>query len=142
MATKDAQKGGPNRDRRDRYLAVLRTVAYNVFTDVDQYGWRHAGIKAPTLVATLVRQGESPRDVHKSIQAALENDHLVSWRDREGNLRYTPATTAGLQAVVCAIADRDDPDKELLGQVNAAQMEAPETLDLDGYWPGTGGGLR
>lgn len=87
--------------RKDRYHAVLRTVAANT-TEVQPPGIRPAHIKVH-----LVSNGRyTAEGVDSAIRAAVEHDDLVKWTDGEGRTRYTLATTADLRRVAERLHDQ------------------------------------
>jgi hypothetical protein len=136
-------------DRKERYHYALRVIAYNCYLAESFERPRLVGVKPRTVVGTLVRADYDAGGVRRSIRAALEHGHLISWRCPEGQRRYTPATADAYEAVAQALGAMYDPDDvgqavpaDRIGDLYARAAEAPETLALEGYWPGSGGRLH
>lgn len=99
-------------NRRERYQRVLRTIDYQTgYPDSHQ----RAGVTRPTLTAILVNHTGIPLDRAKAtIQAAIQNDDVFQYRDRDGRPRLALATPEGLRAVIAEENHREHPDLELI----------------------------
>lgn len=100
------------KQRKHVYEGVLKTVKHNS-------GLFHsaAGMAHPILIANRARANVSPERTKKAIRAALDNDHLFRYEDRDGTVRYALAEPKRLRAIIAAENDRDDPDLELIERV-------------------------
>lgn len=116
-------------ERRERYEAVLRTIAHNT----GRPGLpQRAGIDAMHIRVHLVGHGPySVEAVDKALRAAIENDDVWRWRDEEGTVRYTRQTIEAVRAMIAEQAAREHPDRELIGRCNG-MLQALQEDDNDG----------
>jgi len=71
-------------DRRERYQTLLRTVGHQTSPA------QPPGVRPHQLRTVLSAHGPlSVGAVDATIQAALDNDDLLAWRDGEGEVRVT-----------------------------------------------------
>lgn len=101
--------------RRDRYEAILRVVDYQTGGPDTALP---AGVRATTIGQNRTHAGEDWQDVESALQAAVEHDDLLRYRDRDGHVRYTRRTVDGLQALVATEAQHEHPDQDLIARCN------------------------
>jgi hypothetical protein len=99
-------------ERRRRYKRVLSVIDHN--TGGHDHPQR-AAMRESAIKGRLCDQADHDvDDVETALRAALENDDVYAYEDREGRSRYCLATAAALKAVVGEENRRDDPDFELI----------------------------
>lgn len=92
-------------DTERRYNRVLRTI------DHQTSPMQRPGVRPATLYLTLVGHGQySRRGVKTALQAALDNDDAIAFRDDDGDLRFCLLDRDAIRRLVEAypeVADRD-----------------------------------
>ncbi|WP_135535394.1 hypothetical protein [Halostella pelagica] len=105
------------RESRDRYQAVLRTVAHQ--TSPNQL----PGARPMTIRLLQATQGQhSHDDVDSSIQAAVSNGDLLRWRDKDGHVCLTLCNEPDLKRLAQHIAEELE-DSDQLARVNQMLAE-------------------
>jgi hypothetical protein len=98
-------------DRRNRYHAVLATVAANVHPDPRTRGV--PGCPRRQVAVSLAAHGSyAPDAVRSSLRAAVENTDLYRWVDCRGEPRYTPVREQPLCQLTHHVASSGHPDKQ------------------------------
>jgi hypothetical protein len=115
MADVDAQD--THADRRERYQRVLRTVGHQ--TTPQQL----PGVRPRTVAMILGDHGHEDADaVERALRAAVENDDLVQWRDRNANRRVTLCTEPDLRRLATHLAE-ELVDVDQLARINTVLQE-------------------
>ncbi len=101
-------------DRKEIYHKVIEVVRDNTAGPAVQLP---AGMREGPLKQNLCNlQGHEVDAVDTAIQAAVANDDLLPWRDRDGRLRFTATDEASLRDLIGTENSRDHPDRELIEQ--------------------------
>lgn len=104
--------------RKDRYHAVLRTVGHQTSPA------QGPGVRTETVRLILAAHGTFSVDgVNSSIRAAVEQDDLHAWLDREGRRRLTLMTEPDLRRLARYLAE-ELVDQQQLARVNRRLAEA------------------
>jgi hypothetical protein len=98
-------------DRRDRYESVLACVQANTYTDPDRDGL--PGAPRTQVVLSLAAHGQyQAAAVKRSLRAAVEQDDLYHWVDRQGRDRFTPVDEDALLALTNWVVAQGHPAKQ------------------------------
>jgi len=98
-------------DPQERYERVLSTIHLN--TGDPQL----PGATPRTIRLTLVAHGPYDKaGINSSLQAGLDNDDVILWRDRDGRKRFTTTRDEDLRKLIGAENERDHPATELIAQ--------------------------
>ncbi|WP_323192398.1 hypothetical protein [Halostella sp. PRR32] len=105
------------RESRDRYQAVLRTVAHQTSPK------QSPGARPTTIRLLQATHGQHDHDdVDSAMRAAIENDDLLKWTDADGRVRLTLYAEPDLKRLAQHIGGTvKDPHE--LARVNQALAE-------------------
>lgn len=115
-------------ERKQLYERVLRTIDHQT-GGANQNNDQPAGATLPTICGTLAHRGPEDVDAVKSaLKAAVQNDDVLVWQDRDGRKRFTDATSVrNLEAVVAHENTHDHPRLDLIERCS----ELAEEVDAD-----------
>jgi len=106
-----------------RYERVLSTIHLNTGDP------QPPGATPRTIRLTLVAHGPYERSgINSSLQAALDNDDVILWRDRDGRKRFTRTLDDDLRELIGAENGHEHPATELIAQ---AAEHIDDTEDSD-----------
>ena len=99
-------------DTQQRYERVLSTIHLNTRDP------QPPGATPRTIRLALVAHGpyEDADGIDSSLQAALDNDDVILWRDRDGRKRFTTTRDADLRELIGAENEREHPATGLIAQ--------------------------
>lgn len=115
-----ATEAESRKERKERFEAVVRVIDYQ--TSPNQM----PGCRPATVKLLLAGQGRYTVDgVESSLQAAIENDAVFTWRDSDGRRRHTRREKDDLQRLSAYVAEElQQPEK--LERINAALVEVKD----------------
>ncbi|MBX0325750.1 hypothetical protein EGH21_22290 [Halomicroarcula sp. F13] len=114
-------------DTEERYERVLSVVEHNT-GDPQLPGCRPSTVYG-VLVGAPIGYGDYSRDgVDASIQAALDADDLIVWRDRNSHTRLTRTLDDDLRELIGHENDQEHPTTELIEQA-ARHIDDKEATD-------------
>jgi len=101
-------------DPQERYKRVLSVIHLNTG------GPQLPGCTIRTIKQTLIANGpyEDPSGIDSSLQAALNNDDVILWRDRDGCKRFTMTRDEDLRDLIGAENEQEHPATELIAQAS------------------------
>lgn len=93
-------------DTERRYQSVLSTI------DLQTSPKQRPGVRPRTLYLCCVAHGRYSRSgVKASLQAALDNDDAIAYRDEESNLRFTLLEADSIERLVREYPEVADHDR-------------------------------
>jgi len=99
-------------DHRERYDRVLSTIQHNTGDP------QPPGCTPRVLKQILVADGpyDDASGITSSLQAALNNEDVILWRDRDGRKRFTTTRDEDLRDLIGAENEYEHPATELIAQ--------------------------
>ncbi|MDS0258585.1 hypothetical protein NDI56_04060 [Haloarcula sp. S1CR25-12] len=93
-------------DPRQRYQSVLATV------DAQTSPKQRPGVRPETVYLCCVAHGQySKSGVKASLQAALDNDDAIAYRDHDGDLRFCLVTEDAVDRLVAEYPETRQTDR-------------------------------
>lgn len=109
----------PRLTRRERYEKLLQSAEYN--TGGPETPMR-AGVAKHSLFMTATAHGRYDQDgMRTAYRAAIENEDLLPWKDRDGTVRLTLTDDEALEDLVDEERARDDTCAELVERARELQ---------------------
>lgn len=116
-APDDSPRGQPrDRDSKAVYERILGIVDENTGSVVPETP-QPAAIRRATVLTHADNAGIGLDDARDALQAAVENDDLVSWWDGDGGRRYCRRTERAMWQATEWIAQQDDPDRDVISRL-------------------------
>lgn len=104
MATKETTR----EERRERYESVLRVVDHQ--SSETQLPW----VRKPAITSNRSHANVDWSDVDAALQAAVENNDLLTWRDRERYHVYCLCREDKIRRAATVVAERERINQKLL----------------------------